>query len=130
MTAPNIDLDLYMPFAIEWEKHDDSLHLTRTDKRSPWTQLTEGFAYQIVLQNWVSQNIWLYTNNSAGVSGRTMATPDSGGAAVPSGERRTFTVIARPGQETWIHVSTLSANIGKAGGTAVARVIPMPLISK
>ncbi|QNP89430.1 hypothetical protein IAU68_03845 [Corynebacterium lujinxingii] len=128
MTTPNIDVDLFMPFAIEWEKRDVSSVLYRTDKNTAWTQIAEGFAYQIVLQNWVDQNVWLYTNNGAGSSGRTMATSDSGGAAVPSGERRTFTVVARPGQETWIHVGTLSTTIGTAGGTAVARVIPMPII--
>lgn len=131
MTTPNIDLDLYMPFAIEWEKRDGVTILVRTDSSSSvWTELTPGFAYQIVLQNNIGANIWLYSNNGNSVLGRTMMTADGGGTSVQDGERKTFTVVARPGQRTVIHLSPLNGSMGNIGRTAVARVIPMPIISK
>lgn len=130
MTTPSIDLDLYMPFAIEWEKRDGVTNLVRTDSSSVWTELTAGFAYQIVLQNNIGANIWLYSNSGNSVSGRTMVNADGGGSAIPDGERKTFTVVARAGQRTVIHISPLSGSMGTLGGTAVARVIPMPLISE
>lgn len=130
MTTPNIDLDLYMPFAIEWEKRDGVTALVRTDgSASVWTQLKEGFAYQIVIQNNVGTNLWLYSNDRNATSGRTMMKADGGGAAISDGERKSFTVVARPGQRTVIHISPLSGSMGTLGGTAVARVIPMPIIS-
>ena len=128
MTTPNIDL--LMPFAIEWEKRDGTTNLVRTDASSSvWTELTPGFAYQIVLQNNIGANIWLYSNNGNSISGRTMMKADGGGAAVSDGERKTFTVVARPGQRTVIHLSPLNGSMGTVGGTAVARVIPMPIIN-
>lgn len=129
MTTPNIDVDLFMPFAIEWEKRDGVSALVRTDNSSVWAELTPGFAYQIVIQNNVGANLWLYSNSGNSTSGRTMVNADGGGSAIADGERKSFTVVARSGQRTVIHIAPLSGSMGTAGGTAVARVIPMPIIS-
>lgn len=128
MTTPNIDLDQYMPFAIEWEKRDGVTNLVRTDSSSVWTELTSGFAYQIVIQNNTGTNIWLYSNNGNSTTGRVMINADGGGSSISDGERKTFTVVARSGQRTVIHLSPLTTAMGTVGGTAVARVIPMPII--
>lgn len=131
MTTPNIDLDLFMPFAIEWEKRDGVTNLVRTDgSASVWTELTPGFAYQIVIQNNVGTNLWLYSNNGNSTAGRVMINADGGGSSISDGERKTFTVVARAGQRTVIHISPLTRSMGTVGGTAVARVVPMPLISE
>ena len=128
MTTP--DIELLMPFAIEWEKRDGATALVKTDgSASVWAQLPAGFVYQIVIQNNVGTNLWLYSNDTFSTSGRTMMNADGGGSSISDGERKTFTVVARHGKRTVIHISPLSGSMGTLGGTAVARVIPMPLIS-